>query len=142
MNTQNLNPSPAAVDRASITQLVHRFYDDVRTDRLLGPTFDAVLCDRWAAHLPRMVEFWSTVMLGSRSFNGNVFARHMAVPGVTQDHFDRWLRLWALHTQALFDRDTARRLQAVASGIARQLYRGYFGHTAGFEGVESEACHG
>ncbi|MBE0549053.1 MAG: hypothetical protein IH627_15680 [Rubrivivax sp.] len=50
--------------------------------------------------------------------------------------------LWTLHTQALFDRATARRLQAVAGGIARQLYRGYFGNTAGFEGIESETCHG
>ncbi|MDP1649252.1 MAG: hypothetical protein Q8M01_13775 [Rubrivivax sp.] len=97
MKTQNLNPSPAAVD---------------------------------------------SVVLGSRSFNGNVFASHMAVSGVTPKHFHRWLRLWALHTQALFDRATARRLQAVASGIARQLCRGYFGNTAGFEGIESEACHG
>lgn len=39
-------------------------------------------------------------------------------------------------------RVTARRLQAVASDIARQLYRGCFGPTAGFEGIESEACHG
>jgi hemoglobin len=129
---------PAELNRDSITQLVTRFYDDVRADCVLGPTFEAVLGGRWASHLPRMVEFWSTVTLGSRSFTGNVFARHMAVPGVTTLHFERWMRLWTLHTQSLFDHATARQLQEVASGIARNLYRGYFGHPAGFDVIASE----
>lgn len=132
---------PAELNRESITQLVTRFYDDVRADGVLGTTFEAVLGGRWAAHLPRMVEFWSTVTLGSRSFTGNVFASHMAVPGVTPLHFKRWLQLWTSHTQALFDRNTARQLQDVASGIARNLYRGYFGHPAGFDLITSEIAH-
>ncbi len=133
---------PAALDRESITRLVHRFYDDVRADDVLGPTFDAVLGGRWAAHLPRMVEFWSTVMLGTRSFTGNVFGRHMAVDGVTPLHFRRWLALWTTHTTALFEAATAREMQQVASGIARNLYRGYLGSTAGFESIESELTDG
>jgi hemoglobin len=88
-----------------------------------------------------MVEFWSTVMLGSRSFTGNVFARHMEVPGVTTLHFERWLHLWARHTQALFDRATACRLQDVAGGIARNLYRGYFGSAEGFDAITPEIRH-
>ncbi|MEO7245047.1 MAG: group III truncated hemoglobin [Rubrivivax sp.] len=133
---------PAAIDRESITRLVHRFYDDVRADEVLGPTFEAVLGERWATHLPRMVEFWSTVMLGTRSFSGNVFGKHMAVPGVTPLHFRRWLALWLAHTGAAFDATTAGELQQVATGIARSLYRGYFGQTAGFDGIEAELDHG
>jgi len=134
-------PEPAELNRDSITRLVTRFYADVRADSVLGPTFEFVLGGRWASHLPRMVEFWSTVALGSRSFTGNVFARHMEVPGVTALHFERWMRLWTSHTQALFDRTTARRLQDVASSIARNLYRGYFGHPAGFDVIASEVAH-
>jgi hemoglobin len=133
---------PAAIDRESITRLVHRFYDDVRADEVLGPTFEAVLGERWATHLPRMVEFWSTVMLGTRSFSGNVFGKHMVVPGVTPLHFRRWLALWLAHTGAAFDATTAAELQQVASGIARNLYRGYFGHAAGFDAIQSELDHG
>lgn len=118
---------PVALNRDSITQLVMQFYEDVRADSILGPTFEAALEGRWASHLSRMIEFWSTVALGSRSFTGNVFAKHMAVPGVTAVHFERWLHLWSWHTQALFDHATARRLQQAADGIARNLYRGYFG---------------
>lgn len=140
MNSDPDSTMHSALNRDSITTLVTRFYDDVRTDSVLGPTFDAVLGGRWASHVPRMVEFWSTLTLGSRSFTGNVLAKHMAVSGVTPLHFEHWMRLWIVHTQALFDRATARQLQEVASGIARKLYRGYFGQPAGFE-LASGATH-
>ena len=63
----------------SLTELVHSFYADVRADALLGPVFEEALHDRWEPHLGRMVDFWSTVALGSKSFSGNVFAKHMAL---------------------------------------------------------------
>lgn len=141
MNSVIATSGPAELNRDSIALLVTRFYEDVRADSLLGPTFEAVLGGRWDSHLPLMVEFWSTVTLGSRSFTGNVFASHMAVPGVTASHFERWIRLWTWHTQALFGRATARPLQEVARGIARNLYRGYFGHPAGFDLIASEMAH-
>lgn len=141
MNTARMSPQHAAVDRQSTARLVQQFHDDVRADDLLSPTFDAVLGERWATRLPRMVEFWSTVLAGSRRFTGNVFGKHMAVAGVTPQHFGRWLTLWIANTNALFDTDTATQMQQVASGIARNLYRGYFGPSAGFDGIESELRH-
>lgn len=132
---------PTTLDRASIDRLVHDFYDDVRNDEVLRPTFEAVLGERWSTHLPRMVEFWSTLMLSTRSFSGNVFGTHMAVPGVTPLHFRRWLALWQAHTGAAFDATTTSELQQVARGIARNLYRGYFGQAASFDGIESELEH-
>ncbi|AOW14416.1 hypothetical protein LPB72_03215 [Hydrogenophaga crassostreae] len=118
---------PANLNRDSITRLVTRFYRDVRADNLLGPTFEGVLAGRWDAHLPRMVAFWSTVMLGTHSYKGNVYAKHMVVPGVTPEHFTRWITLWRQHTSAAFDAASAGRFQHVAMGMASQLYRGHFG---------------
>ncbi|ODU58398.1 MAG: hypothetical protein ABT02_14690 [Comamonadaceae bacterium SCN 68-20] len=141
MNSVVDTSRPAELNRDSIAQLVTRFYDDVRAHSILGPTFKAVLSGRRAPHLPRMVEFWSTVALGSRSFTGNVFASHMAVPGVTASHVGRWIRLWTLHTQALFDPATARQLQEWPRGIARELCRGYFGHPPRFDLIASEMAH-
>ncbi|WP_342118347.1 group III truncated hemoglobin [Pseudoduganella sp. OTU4001] len=71
----------------SITTLVHQFYQGVRAAPELGPVFDAAI-DDWPPHLARMVEFWSTTMLGTKSFQGNVYGKHMALPGVQpQVHF-------------------------------------------------------
>ena len=111
----------------SLTALVHGFYGDVRADALLGPVFEAALHDRWEPHLARMVDFWSTVALGSKSFSGNVFSKHMALSGVTPEHFAAWVRLWGKHTERLFAPEVARELQIVAHAIARNLFQGYFG---------------
>lgn len=129
----------AIAGRGLIVELVHTFYADVRADQVLGPTFDAVIADRWGPHLARMVEFWCTVMLETRSFKGNVFARHMAVPGVTPAHFTRWLAYWFSRTSEFFAPAAAVVLQRAALGIAKMLYRGYFGAAADFEGIASEA---
>ena len=66
-----------SLDRASITVLVHRFYDAIRADAELGPVFEAELHGRWDAHLQRMVDFWCTAMKVSRSFRGNVYGREV-----------------------------------------------------------------
>jgi hemoglobin len=128
MNMQSLTETPteSRVTRNRIKQLVHAFYADVRADELLGPVFDGAIGAHWDAHLERMVEFWSTVMLGTRSFRGNVFGKHMALEGIEPEHFLRWITLWQLHTGRLFAPDVAHELQQTAHGIARNLFAGYF----------------
>lgn len=122
----------------TITLLVHGFYADVRGDPLLGPVFNEALHDRWDAHLARLVDFWSTVALGTRSFRGNVFGKHMELEGVTPAHFAAWVGLWQRHTDRLFAPDVARELQVVAHGIARNLFRGYFGNDPAFPAPQAE----
>ncbi|MDH4427965.1 MAG: group III truncated hemoglobin [Acidovorax sp.] len=116
--------APPSVE--SITQLVHGFYGDVRQDPLLGPVFEKALHGQWDTHLKRLVDFWSTVALGSRSFKGDVFGKHMVLQGVTPAHFAAWVGLWQLHTNRLFAPEVAHDLQVAAHGIARNLFRGYF----------------
>jgi len=127
----------------SITQLVHGFYGDVRKDPLLGPVFEQALHGRWEAHLQRLVDFWSTVALGTRSFKGDVFGKHMALQGVTPAHFAAWVGLWQQHTNGLFTPEVAHDLQVAAHGIARNLFRGYFGSDPAFATPRSdEHAHG
>ena len=116
----------------SLTALVHGFYADVRADALLGPVFDAALHNRWEPHLARMVDFWSTVALGSKTFRGNVFSKHMALSGVTPAHFAAWVRLWAEHTDARFPPAIAQQLQQTAHGVARNLLRVCLGQPPAF----------
>ena len=125
--TTTTAPTPAALDANGVSRLVYSFYDDIRAHPELGPVFDRVIQDRWGIHLPRMVQFWSTVMLGTRSFSGNVFGKHMAIDGVQPGHFSIWLTLWKKNTEALFAPEVAHEFQFVAKGIARNLYNGYFG---------------
>jgi hemoglobin len=135
-----MSPAPTAPDTTAaltpdadrIALLVHGFYADVRNDPLLGPVFEKALHGRWDAHLQRLVDFWSTVALGTRSFKGDVFGKHMALEGVTPAHFAAWVGLWQQHTSRLFAPEVAHDLQVAAHGIARNLFRGYFGSDPAF----------
>ena len=122
--------------REGLTDLVHGFYADVRADAQLGPLFDRAIGAHWDTHLERMVDFWSTVALGSKRFRGNVFTKHMALQGVTPAHFAAWVRLWGEHTNRLFTPEVAHELQTAAHGIARNLFLGYFGTQPTFAGDE------
>ncbi len=122
--------APPSVE--SITRLVHGFYGDVRQDPLLGPVFEKALHGQWDTHLQRLVDFWSTVALGTRSFKGDVFGKHMVLEGVTPAHFAAWVGLWQQHTSRLFAPEVAHDLQVAAHGIARNLFRGYFGSDPAF----------
>ena len=119
-------PKHAVPSTESLTALVHGFYADVRADPLLGPVFEEALRDRWEPHLARMVDFWSTVMLGTRTFRGNLVQRHMQLQDVSPAHFNAWIQLWTHHTHERFDSATTYKLRRVAHDIGRQLFTGYF----------------
>ncbi len=100
-------PTPARYSQASrtdgnddgiteeqIRDIVFEFYDRVRRDALLGPVFEERLSDRWEPHLEKMCDFWSTVVLGTRSFRGNPMGAHVGLPGISTEHFDRWMELF------------------------------------------------
>jgi hemoglobin len=111
----------------SIATLVHQFYDGVRADPELGPIFDAAIGQHWDPHLDRMVDFWSTVMLGSRGFQGNVFGKHMLLNGVEPDHFRRWLVMFEATAARLFAAPIADEFIITARRIAASLQYGFFG---------------
>lgn len=120
----------AELNRAAIAQLVHEFYDDVRGDPQLQPIFEAAIGDNWDAHLARMVEFWSTVMLATHEFQGNVYGTHMELDGVVPDHFRRWLGLFDSTARRLFTPELADEFMLVARRIAASLQYGFFGRVA------------
>jgi hemoglobin len=120
--------------QAQIERLVQAFYADVIDDDLLGPVFRPVVGEHWPAHLSRMVEFWCTVLLRTRSFRGNVLKKHMdLLPRIEPGHFARWLSLWNHHTAQIIAPDDAAELQTTAAGIARNLHLGCFASVPRFE---------
>lgn len=115
------------ITEENIRRMVDTFYAGVREDAILGPVFDKELMHGWDAHLPRMYDFWSTVLLGTRKFQSNVFGRHMALQGIEQEHFVRWLALFRDTVSRVYAREQAEEIAAIADRIAGSLQLGYFG---------------
>ena len=121
-------PRADITTRADVVRLVDSFYDRVRADDLLGPIFDTVARTDWAVHLPKMYDFWSTVVLRTRRYAGRPLDAHQRLPGLTAAHFARWLDLWR-HTVARVVPEAARHsfvipAERMAANMSAALLRG------------------
>ena len=76
-----------------IRSLVHAFYDRIRADVLLGPIFLAEIAD-WEPHLAKMCDFWSSLLLMTKRYDGRPVPAHMRIPGLDRAHFAHWLDLF------------------------------------------------
>ncbi|MCG6120835.1 MAG: group III truncated hemoglobin [Blastomonas sp.] len=114
----------SGIDDAAISLLVDRFYARIQTDDLLGPIFAQHVGD-WSQHLPRMKDFWASIMIEPGRFNGRPMHKHIALGILTKTHFDRWLAVWdetVAHTVA--NRAAAERFRTSAHRIADSLLTG------------------
>jgi hemoglobin len=129
----DLTPTPSArpaltaeiaaatgLDEDRLRLLVHRFYDRVRADPVLGPIFDSRIAD-WGPHLARMVEFWSSVALMTGRYHGSPVARHAGLP-VGWAHFERWLDLFRQTAAETCTAAGAAHVIERAERIARSLH--------------------
>lgn len=93
---QRLAPGYAVgVTEEMIRAVVDSFYDKVRADPVLGPIFDGHIGDQWHVHMPKMYDFWSSVLLMTGRFKGAPMRVHGAMAHEVGDgHFDRWLDLF------------------------------------------------
>ncbi|TCW80145.1 Globin [Burkholderia sp. SRS-46] len=122
-----IQPRDAEPTEDNIRALVYAFYDRVRADPLLGPVFDAKLAGRWDDHLPKMVTFWSSLVLGTKGYRGNVQQAHQPLDGVEPAHFSRWLTLFLNTVATRYTPPAAVRFMEPALRIAQSLQLSRFG---------------
>lgn len=101
--------------REDIVLLVNLFYEKVNQDTLLAPLFAHM---DWPHHLPIMYNFWSSMLLGEQSYQGNPFQKHIPLPLQAQ-HFDQWLKLFVSTVDENFEGEKAQEVKDRAYSIAR-----------------------
>lgn len=132
------------VDDALISALVERFYTAIRGDDLLAPIFTKHVTN-WPPHLARMKDFWASVTLESGRFRGNPMVKHIAVGGLDETHFKRWLQLWEETVECVVaDERAAEVFRVAAKRIASSLLTGIQVHRGGLDAVltskETQSC--
>ena len=88
------------ITKENINTLIMSFYAKILKDDLVGPIFIAKLgddmsSDHWVTHLESILNFWSSLALGERNYDGNLFLPHTQLGELTRAHFERWLKLFA-----------------------------------------------
>lgn len=87
--------TPEGLDEAMIRAVVDHFYARARRDDVIGPVFNRIIPDsEWPAHLAKIADFWSSMLLGTGRYDGRPMPKHMAIPDLSDAHFIRWLRLF------------------------------------------------
>ena len=84
-------------DRNDIKTLVNKFYDKVNVDTEIAFFFNKVVKVNWDLHLPKMYDFWETLIFGKMAYKGNPMLKHVLISQdvpMESHHFKRWLSLW------------------------------------------------
>lgn len=88
-------PLPDLLDEELVHAVVHGFYDKIRADDMLGPIFYSFIPPQaWPRHLAKMCDFWSSLLLRTGRYDGRPLPAHLAIPGIGEEHFRRWLTLF------------------------------------------------
>jgi len=98
--------------------LLVTFYDTIARDELLAPYFALV---DMSEHIPRIADFWSTLLYHSGRYSGNAFRPHMEMPGLTARHFERWVETLEATVDARFAGPAAERMKALGHRIAYSM---------------------
>lgn len=117
-------PTPDLCTEDEVHDLVHGFYAQVRKDPVLGPIFDTHISN-WEPHLAKMVDFWSGALRGTARFRGTPMPKHIALPGLNAELFQRWLVLFEQATAAIDNAPMRERANDLAHRVAQSLWYGY-----------------
>ena len=127
----NSLPTPlvriAEPDETNIRELVDAFYRRVDDDLLLGPIFARELAGRWDVHLAKMTTFWSSLVLGTKGYRGNVQEAHRPLGDIEPQHFARWLTLFLDTVDTRYEPSAAVQFMEPALRIAQSLQLSKFG---------------
>ena len=93
-------PDPNLFTEEDVSALVHNFYAKARKDPDLGPIFESHVID-WDAHFVQMTNFWSAQLRGTSRFRGAPMPKHIILPDLTAELFERWLQLFKQTTEEL-----------------------------------------
>lgn len=107
-----------------VADLVRAFYGQVREDAVLGPFFDAHVAD-WDHHLDKLADFWSSILRRTGRFTGAPMPKHIALPDLNAELFQRWLALFQETAMAQPNRAMGEHAYLMAQRIAQSLWYGY-----------------
>lgn len=91
--------------RSDIEMVVRSFYEVAMADSSIGHFFTKVVALDLELHLPRIVDFWESVLFGVGKYQGNPVRKHIDLHHISvlqPQHFERWLEIWTDTIIALY----------------------------------------
>lgn len=111
-------PSTADLRDEDLQSLLTTFYDRIERDSLLAPYFRGI---DMREHIPRIADFWSTILFQTRRYSDNAFRPHLQMPGLTPEHFAHWVATLEVVVDASWAGPAAERMKDLAHRIAYSM---------------------
>ena len=110
--------------REDIITVVNAFYDKVNKNEELSYFFNDVAQLDWDMHLPKMYDFWETILFHKPIFKGNPMRKHIILHQMAElkkENFDTWLGLFENTVDSLFKGEIANQMKIRATSIATAI---------------------
>lgn len=91
--------------RGDVEFLIRSFYEKVMVDETISYLFTEVAQIDLPSHLPKLYDFWCSLLLGESSYKGNPMTVHFhlhAKSPLQKEHFSVWLTLFTATVDELF----------------------------------------
>jgi hemoglobin len=112
-------------NREDIILLVDTFYKNVALNKQIGPVFTDVAKVDWSHHLPKMYDFWESILFGKAIYKGNPMLTHFALNEQTPlqtEAFETWKNLFFQTVDDLFVGENADLIKQKAQSIADLMH--------------------
>lgn len=112
-------------NRADLILLVDTFYQTVQHNITIGPIFTDIAQVDWSHHLPKMYDFWESVLFGKAVYKGNPMLTHFALrdkASLKQPQFDTWKKIFFDTVDELFAGENADIIKQKAQSIADLMH--------------------
>lgn len=112
---------PDILTRNDIEELVHVFYERVKTDDTIGFFFTEVVPVNWEEHSLQMCAFWENILFFTGDYEGDPLTTHRSISQkhpTTAVHFKRWMDIFTQTVDELFEGENATKMKSHAKGIA------------------------
>ena len=111
--------------RADIILLVDHFYSKVQGNQTIGPIFTQVANVDWSHHLPKMYDFWESILFGKAIYKGNPMLTHFALnekAPLKTEEFNTWKTIFYEVVDELFAGENAETIKQKAQSIADLMH--------------------
>ncbi|MBC6109788.1 group III truncated hemoglobin [Pedobacter fastidiosus] len=112
-------------NRSDIILLVDSFYTKIQQNLTIGPIFTDVVKVDWKHHLPKMYDFWESILFGKAIYKGNPMLSHFAINEKAPLHekeFDTWKKIFFETVDELFEGENASTIKQKAQSIADLMH--------------------
>ncbi|MBT8229730.1 MAG: group III truncated hemoglobin [Bacteroidia bacterium] len=107
-----------------LTQLVRTFYESAIKDEKIGHYFTEVVQLDFDHHIPRIVNFWNTILFLKGDYKGNPIIKHIELhqkESLDKSHFDHWTKLWCANVDRQFSGPNAEICKEKATTISQLM---------------------